>query len=109
MALFPSRDDWAEARLGSGMSSAAHEDMHAGELETSILLATAPDLVRPGYQDADHAAPSRGHLLTLGMGAYTRSGIIGLPSLASAANGEAALDLLSNSFSLTIDALGPEP
>jgi creatinine amidohydrolase len=108
MALFPTREDWAAARLGSGMTSAVHEDMHAGELETSVLLATAPDLVRPGYEDADHTAPSRGHLLTLGIGAYTRSGIIGFPSLASANKGDVALDLLATAFSLTMDTFGPE-
>ena len=43
MGLYPSRQDWDDARQAAGMASTAHEDMHAGELETSILLARYPD------------------------------------------------------------------
>jgi creatinine amidohydrolase len=56
MALYPGNDDWARARTAAGMMTSDHEDMHAGELETSILLHTCPELVRDGYQDADHTA-----------------------------------------------------
>lgn len=44
MALFPSRADWAEARQSAQLVSSAHEDMHAGEIETSILLHAHPEL-----------------------------------------------------------------
>lgn len=40
VGLYPSREDWAEARTAAGIHSSNHDDMHAGELETSILLAT---------------------------------------------------------------------
>jgi creatinine amidohydrolase len=36
MALFPSGPDWADARQSGRLTTSNHEDMHAGELETSI-------------------------------------------------------------------------
>jgi creatinine amidohydrolase len=41
MALFPARDDWHAARHAAGLATDSHSDMHAGELETSILLLVA--------------------------------------------------------------------
>ena len=49
MALFPTGTDWAEARQSAGLATSNHEDMHAGELETSILLHAHPELVRDGF------------------------------------------------------------
>ncbi|GAA4182428.1 creatininase family protein [Streptosporangium oxazolinicum] len=98
MALFPSREDWNEARAAAGLTSSMHEDMHAGELETSLLLHACPEVIRPGYQSADWIADDRRHLLTRGMQAYTGSGVIGRPSLATAEKGEALLDSLTNGF-----------
>ena len=40
--------------------------MHAGELETSILLHAHPELIRDGYQAADWTADDRRHLLIAG-------------------------------------------
>ena len=48
MALFPGREDWKKARLDAALETTDHEDMHAGELETSILLHSAPDGASPG-------------------------------------------------------------
>jgi hypothetical protein len=42
VGLYPSREDWAEARAAAHITSSNHDDMHAGELETSILLAAYP-------------------------------------------------------------------
>jgi creatinine amidohydrolase/Fe(II)-dependent formamide hydrolase-like protein len=47
------------------------------------------------YESADHEAASRRHLLTLGMAAYTTSGVIGRPSLGTAEKGKALLDSLT--------------
>jgi creatinine amidohydrolase len=91
MALFPSGRDWAEARKSARLATSNHEDMHAGELETSILLHVNPELVRDGYHAADWVADDRRHLLTTGMAEYTQSGVIGRPSLASAEKGKALL------------------
>ncbi|MFC5940014.1 creatininase family protein [Micromonospora harpali] len=98
MTLFPARTDWDDARVAAGLHSTAHQDMHAGELEVSLLLHVAPEVVRDGFQHADHLADDRRHLLTRGMSGYTSSGVIGLPSHATAAKGKAVLEELVRSF-----------
>jgi creatinine amidohydrolase len=105
MALFPSGTDWAEARQSAKLATSNHEDMHAGELETSILLHVNPELVRDGYQAADWVADDRRHLLTTGMSEYTRSGVIGRPSLASAEKGKALLASLVERFASVLEIL----
>ena len=84
-------------------------DMHAGEIETSILLHTHPELVRPGYESADFTADDRRHLLTLGMSAYTDSGVIGRPSLGSAEKGKELLASLADSFGAYFSLLTSGP
>lgn len=106
MGLFPLGPDWARARTDAGMRTGGHEDMHAGELETSLLLHVAPHLVRPGNEAADQVADDRPHLLTLGMAGYTTSGVVGRPSLGSAEKGRAALASLTGSFGQHLSALG---
>jgi creatinine amidohydrolase len=105
MALFPSGEDWAEARESAGLVSSGYEDMHAGEIETSILLHAHPELVRDGYEAADWVANDRRHLLATGMGEYTRSGVIGRPSLGSAEKGKAVLASLIESFGSVLEIL----
>lgn len=105
VALYPGRTDWETARVHAGMVSDNHEDMHGGELETSILLHARPELVRDSYRDADHLASDRRHFLLTGMAEYTTNGIIGLPSAATAKKGEAALASLTDSFVECLDAL----
>jgi creatinine amidohydrolase len=105
MALFPSGPDWADARRSAGLATSNHEDMHAGELETSILLHVSPELVRDGYQATDWTADDRRHLLTTGMRGYTQNGVIGRPSLASAEKGKAVLASLTESFASVLDVL----
>jgi creatinine amidohydrolase len=105
MALFPSRRDWAEARRWARLATSAHEDMHAGELETSILLYANPELVRDGYPSADWVVDDRRHLLTIGMSKYTQNGVIGRPSLASAEKGKALLASLVDSFASVLEVL----
>jgi creatinine amidohydrolase/Fe(II)-dependent formamide hydrolase-like protein len=87
------RPDWE--RLMSRLEAGAT----GGEWETSILLHTHPHLVRSTYSQNDHDAPHRPHLLITGIRAYAPRGIIGRPSVASAAKGQAALDSLTSSFS----------
>ncbi|WP_189231719.1 creatininase family protein [Streptomyces flaveolus] len=98
MALFPAAEDWEAARQRAGVATSLLTDMHAGEIETSILLHTHPECVRPGYEAADFVADDRRHLLSLGMSAYTDSGVIGRPSLASAEKGRELLAGLTESF-----------
>lgn len=105
VALFPTSADWARARAHAGMSTNDHEDMHAGELETSILLHFYPSVVRDGYEQADHIADDRSGLLTLGMKGYTESGVIGRPSHASSAKGKAGIESLVQSFATCLTTL----
>lgn len=98
MALFPAAEDWEAARQRAGVLTSLLTDMHAGEIETSILLHAHPEVVRPGYESADFTADDRRHLLTVGMSAYTGSGVIGRPSLGSAEKGKELLAGLAESF-----------
>jgi creatinine amidohydrolase len=106
MALFPGIADWTAAREAAGVETSADSDMHAGELETSVLLHAHPHLVRAGYETSDHLADDRRHLLTLGLAPYTESGVVGRPSLASARKGEALVQGLTESFGQYLDVLG---
>ena len=107
MALFPSEVDWATARRAAAMSTPVDSDMHAGELETSILLHAHPALVRPDHAEHDFLADDRDRMLTLGLAAYTESGVVGRPSLASADKGGLAVASLVESFAGVLAALAP--
>jgi creatinine amidohydrolase len=106
IALFPAKDDWKEARRTGHLATTDHEDMHAGELETSILLHSNPELVQDSYHSADWIADDRRHLLTAGMRKYTQNGVIGRPSLATAEKGKAVLSSLAESFAGVLQILG---
>jgi creatinine amidohydrolase len=105
VALFPVHEDRARARVDAELESSSAEDMHGGEFEVSLLLHGAPHLVSDGIDQDDHSAPNRPHLLTLGMAGYTTNGIIGQPSLASAAKGKALLDSLSAAARTHLEAI----
>jgi creatinine amidohydrolase len=105
MALFPSGADWTDARQSARLVTSNHDDMHAGELETSILLHAHPELVRDGYHAADWVADDRRHILTTGMGEYTANGVIGRPPLATAEKGKALLASLVESFASVLEIL----
>ncbi len=108
MALFPGPDDWEAARGAARMSTTNDRDMHAGELETSVLLHVRPDLVCPGYQEADHLADRRDHMLTTGLSRYTRSGVVGQPSRATATEGRDLLAHLVKVFTGYLNVLDPQ-
>ncbi|WP_181766461.1 creatininase family protein [Streptomyces albidus (ex Kaewkla and Franco 2022)] len=108
MALFPTSADWEEASAKAGVETPARSDMHAGELETSILLHTRPDVVREGFESADWLSDDRRHLHTLGLGPYTESGVVGRPSLGTARKGEDVLAALADSFEEHLRLLGRE-
>ncbi|MFD8334614.1 creatininase family protein [Streptomyces solisilvae] len=108
MALFPGSADWDGARTRAGVRTPSNTDMHAGELETSILLHAHPELVRPGHETSDWISDDRKHLLTLGMPAYTESGVIGRPSEASADKGKELLAGLVESFAEYLSLVGAE-
>lgn len=103
LGLYPSREDWDHARTAAALVSTMHDDMHAGELEASILLAAYPDYLRDGWTSSDHAATDRRYLTTVGMRAYTTSGVIGYPSHATADKGHRILDDLGQAAKSLID------
>ena len=98
MTLFPGRTEWDTARAAARLQTTASEDMHAGELEVSLLLHAYPELVSDDFRHGDWQADERPHLLVTGMRGYTESGVIGRPSLATAEKGRALLDSLARSF-----------
>ncbi|MFE0389064.1 creatininase family protein [Streptomyces bungoensis] len=108
MALFPAAEDWETACERAGVLTSLLTDMHAGEIETSILLHAHPEFVRPGHESADFTADDRRHLLTVGMSAYTESGVIGRPSLGSAEKGKELLASLAESFASYFALLTPD-
>ena len=106
MALFPHRDDWDRARKAGGLVTSSHEDMHGGELETSILLYASAESVRPGFEDADHVVPERTHLHIVGVSGFSESGLIGRPSLATKEKGQFVLADLVTSFETHLTKMG---
>ena len=96
--LFPGSADWNAARVAAGCINNAHDDMHAGEAETSILLHVAPDLVGEGWAENDWQAPTRPYLNLLGVQGYSPTGVIGSPSLATREKGRLLLGALVDIF-----------
>lgn len=105
MALFPTEVDWLAARTAGGVETGPETDMHAGELETSLLLHAHPSLVPSGYATHDERADDRNRMLTFGLGPYTESGVVGHPSLATAEKGKGALSHLVTTFADVLTAL----
>lgn len=105
MALFPTEVDWLAARAAGGVETGPDTDMHAGELETSLLLHAHPSLVPADYARHDERADDRNRMLTLGLGPYTESGVVGHPSLATAEKGKAVLANLVSTFADVLSAL----
>lgn len=106
LALFPGEADWLAARAAGGLETGPDIDMHAGELETSLLLHAHPSVVPADYATHDERADDRPHFLTFGLGAYTESGVVGMPSLATADKGRDALAHLVTAFAGVLATLG---
>jgi mycofactocin system creatininase family protein len=68
-------------------------DAHAGRVETSLMLALAPDLVGPGREpgNVEPLAELMPRLVAGGVGAVSPNGILGDPAGASAREGRALL------------------
>jgi len=98
LALFPGVEDWQAAHSAARLETSLDSDMHAGELETSILLHAHPEVVRPGYETSDFLADDRRHMLTQGLAAYSPTGVVGRPSLATPGKGRDLLASLVKSF-----------
>jgi creatinine amidohydrolase len=87
----------------------AADDLHAGAIETSILLHLSQDLVRPGAIDAVPAHPLA-YLEFATFAQLSPSGTWGRPSQASAERGrralEAAVGATVDYIERTFEALG---
>ena len=66
--------------------------------KSPILLRVQPNAVGADFIDGDHGADERPMLLVHGMGAYTKSGVIGRPSAGTADKGQALLASLAEPF-----------
>lgn len=102
--LAPGKHNWQSAVKKAKIESELSEDMHGGEIETSIMMWRHPDLVRKEHI-SDHTCGSRPLLTTLGIQEYTESGIIGKPSLASPIKGEMLVSALCESIADDIKRL----
>jgi mycofactocin system creatininase family protein len=82
-------------------------DAHAGQTETSLMLAVAPDLVRGDRAVAGCCTPLAALLPTLesaGVRAVSESGVLGDPTGASAEEGRALLEALAGDLAAVIVA-----
>jgi creatinine amidohydrolase len=61
----------------------------AANAKPRSCCSTPPALVGADWETADHEANDHPDLLLLGMRAYTKTGVVGRPSLATAAKGVA--------------------
>ena len=87
-------------------------DAHAGRVETSIMLALAPQDVRLDVAAAGETRPLAEIMAALragGVRRVSRSGVLGDPAGASAAEGAALLDLLVADLAATIGRVAGEP
>lgn len=99
--VLPHKSQWAQAFKEVSWPFTPHDDMHAGALETSLMWAWEPDMVRlPVPQD--HTADNRSLFSALGMAGYTTSGVIGLPEYASAQLGQQLITYFKTAMRLSI-------
>jgi mycofactocin system creatininase family protein len=83
-------------------------DPHAGETETSLLLALRPDLVRATAMTSG-PIPALADLVRDGVRAHSPSGVLGDPTTATAERGRALLRALTADLVATTDRRWPRP
>jgi creatinine amidohydrolase len=96
--------------LAAGMTLTP--DAHAGRVETSIMLALAPQDVRLDAAAAGETRPLTEIMAALRAGGVRRvspNGVLGDPAGASAAEGEALLALLVADLTASMGRLAGEP
>jgi creatinine amidohydrolase len=93
--------------LKESKSKRWHTEIHAEEIETSMMLAIAPELVRMDLAEADYPpVPADYAKSELSMGHLMRSGVFGDPRAATAEKGRRWLDLAAErSAKLWLDFL----
>ena len=103
--LGPGRAMMGQCFAAAGIGTDPHDDMHAGEYETSVMLARHPELVVEARPDETAERPL---LVAKGLAAYTVSGVVGRPSRATAAKGRLVLDALANAMAAEVRELFPD-
>lgn len=98
----PSRRHWQGAMSAAKIKKSLSEDMHGGEIETSVLMHVAPDMVREGGTDTP--ADDRRFMGLYGLGAHSKTGVVGAPSKATAEKGEVILKALASSLCMDMHA-----
>jgi creatinine amidohydrolase len=79
------------------------EDWHANNAETSLMLAVAPELVRPSLvRDADDPDRTSGLVFSHPVNRTSTNGVTGTPSIASAAQGRCAFEWMVEDLSALI-------
>ncbi len=101
--LGPGRHIQEAAFAAAGIKTSVHDDMHAGEYETSVLLHCCPQLVR--MEEAADELAERPLLAVRGLAAYSRSGTVGRPTRATARKGEAALAAMVEAMAAEVTEL----
>jgi creatinine amidohydrolase len=105
VGLCPSRDDWTEARHAAGISSTTTTIcMPMNSKHPSCSRLTRPTYARAG-RPATTPHPIAATLTTLGISAYTKSGVIGYPSRANADKGHLVLNHLGEAAGKLITLL----
>ena len=94
--LGPGRHVQEAAFAAAGIETSVHDDMHAGEYETSVLLHCWPQVVR--MEEAADELAERPLLAVRGLAAYSRSGTVGRPTHATAEKGRAALEAMTEAM-----------
>jgi creatinine amidohydrolase len=80
------------------------EDWHANNAETSLMLAVAPELVRPQVaRQADDPDRTAGLVFSHPVNRTSTNGVTGTPSVASAAQGQRAFDWMVEDLSALIE------
>jgi creatinine amidohydrolase len=91
--LFPRKDNWIKAAAAAGVETSVHEDVHAGEIELSVLMHSHPELVDI-TKAINETRAERPMSHFLGVDGYSKTGVLGQPTLASAVKGAALVKSL---------------
>ncbi|MBI3468643.1 MAG: creatininase family protein [Planctomycetes bacterium] len=115
-ALLTGASYWemAEPELDALCEGPRHKVGHACEIETSLVLALRPELVRreeikDDYERYELPTPLRGLFVARDMAQQTHQGAVGYPSYASAEKGQKFLQAAVNRVAEVVQALLEQP
>jgi len=100
----PTHKHWQTAIAYAGIEKTLNEDMHGGEIETSILMHAMPEVVRHDEIE-DWEAEERPLLTLFGMRHYTKSGVIGFPSKATPKKGQLLVEKITEMIGQDIELI----